>query len=104
MPSFIQSGEAASIECDIDRGRQNIAAIVFYKDNQEIYRYTAGAPNPVTILPAYGVTINMRKMYKREEIELINTSPMTSGVYTCKVLMNHPQMSFAQFSGHLKVF
>ncbi|KAF5299418.1 hypothetical protein FQA39_LY11564 [Lamprigera yunnana] len=104
MPSFIQSGEAATIECDIDRGRQYISAIIFYKDNQEIYRYMVGAPNPVTVFPAYGVTINMRKMYKREEIELINTSPMTSGVYSCRVLMNHNQMTFAQFSGHLRVF
>ncbi|KAF5269561.1 hypothetical protein FQR65_LT05899 [Abscondita terminalis] len=105
MPSFAYAGDSVTIECNIDLGGLLATSIIFYKDNNEIYKFSRedGVGSSMSISSVPGVTLNMEKRDKPNEIELMNTNQRTSGVYSCKAKIDHTLMNQASLSGSLKI-
>ncbi|KAF5308016.1 hypothetical protein FQR65_LT18287 [Abscondita terminalis] len=104
MPSFAYPGESVLMECNIDHGDLPIVSITWLKDNQEFYKYDPNQPDPVNITNVVGILVKKDLSRNGNKITISSVSEESTGVYICRVEIDHPDLDVGELSEDLKLY
>ncbi|KAF5284049.1 hypothetical protein FQR65_LT13614 [Abscondita terminalis] len=86
MPSFAYPGESVLMEY-----------------NQEFYKYDPNQPDPVNITNVVGILVKKDLSRNGNKITISSVSEESTGVYICRVEIDHPDLDVGELSGRLKI-
>ncbi|KAK2727280.1 cytotoxic and regulatory T-cell molecule-like isoform X2 [Artemia franciscana] len=96
VPSVIQAGETATLQCIFDLEQDRLYSVKWYKDNVEFFRFIPKLDPPIATYVVDGLRVDERSS-SDQNVVLPNVGLPSSGHYKCEVSAEAP--SFVSVSG-----